>query len=144
MKNKIYQGLIALTLFAALMLPTAQAEPKIALKASIPFEFVVNEKHLPSGEYEVSHVPNTAIILIQSRDGRSAAYTPPAILVDARSRDVGELVFNRYGDQYFLSRIVTPGDYIGSQLTKSRLERELARSMAEPGTAVVVAQSVRK
>ena len=34
--------------------------------------------------------------------------------------------FNRYGDQYFLSKIWPPSSDSGRELTKSRLEREVA------------------
>ncbi len=52
MYKHAYQVLIALTLFAGLMVPATQAQ-SIMLKADIPFDFVVGEKRLPSGEYHV-------------------------------------------------------------------------------------------
>jgi hypothetical protein len=49
------QVLIALTLFAVLMVPATQAQ-SIMLKADIPFDFVVGDKRLPSGEYHVKPI----------------------------------------------------------------------------------------
>jgi hypothetical protein len=53
---------------------------------------------------------------------------------------VGKLVFNRYGEQYFLSKIWAPFSDTGRELTKSRLEREVAaQSRVKPAaTAVAV------
>jgi hypothetical protein len=64
---------------------------------------------------------------------------------DARKRsDVGKLVFNRYGDQYFLSKIWAASSDSGRELPKSRLEREVAQRLSEGGTTVVAAQSAAK
>ena len=52
MYKHAYQVLIALTLFAGLMVPATQAQ-SIMLKADIPFDFVVGDKQLHSGEYHV-------------------------------------------------------------------------------------------
>jgi hypothetical protein len=44
----------------------------------------------------------------------------------AKAPDQGKLVFNRYGDRYFLSEIWTAGDTSGRTLLVSKVERELA------------------
>ena len=54
--------------------------------------------------------------------------------------DVGKLVFNRYGDQYFLSKIWAPSSDTGRELPKSRLEREVAQRLSEGGPTVVAAK----
>ena len=66
-----YQVLIALTLFAGLMVPATQAQ-SIMLKADIPFDFVVGDKQLHSGEYHVKQT-HPGVMLIQSKDARSSA-----------------------------------------------------------------------
>jgi hypothetical protein len=54
--------------------------------------------------------------------------------------DVDKLVFNRYGDQYFLSKIWTRSSLTGRGLTKSRLEREVAaHSGVKPAATAVAA-----
>jgi hypothetical protein len=42
-----------------------------------------------------------------------------------------KLVFNRYGDHYFLSQIWEAGDNAGRELMKSREERQLERELAK-------------
>ena len=51
MYKHAYRVLIALTLFAVLMVPATQAQS--ILKAEIPFDFAVGNKWLPAGEYQV-------------------------------------------------------------------------------------------
>jgi hypothetical protein len=41
------------------------------------------------------------------------------------------LVFNRHGDQYFLSQIWEAGDSAGRELMTSREERQLERELAK-------------
>jgi hypothetical protein len=44
--------------------------------------------------------------------------------------DKTKLVFNRYGDRYFLSQIWMNGATLGHQLPKSSREKEIAKDMA--------------
>jgi hypothetical protein len=131
--------LIALTLFAGLMVPATQAQ-SILLKAEIPFDFVVGDKQLRSGEYNVKQI-HPGVMLIQGT--RSSAMVLTTEADSGKISDVGKLVFNRYGDQYFLSKIWTSDS--GRQLPKSRFEREVAaRSAEKPDATVVAAAQGRK
>jgi hypothetical protein len=142
MYKHVYQVLTALTLVAWLMVPATQAQ-SIMLKADIPFDFVVGEKRLPSGEYHVKSL-NQATTQIQSKDARSTAIVLTTGMQAAKISDVGKLVFNRYGDQYFLSKIWAASSDSGRELPKSRLEREVAQRLSEGGTTVVAAKSAAK
>ena len=139
MHKYAYQVLTALTLFAVLMVPATQAQS--ILKAEIPFDFAVGNKWLPAGEYQVKPKPDShGVILIQSQDARSSALAMTIGVTAGKTSDVGKLVFNRYGEQYFLSKIWTRSSLTGRELTKSRLEREVAaHSLVKPAaTAVAV------
>ena len=142
MYKHAYQALIALTLFAGLMVPATQAQ-SIMLKADIPFDFVVGDKRLPSGEYQVKSLHQTAT-QIQSTDSRSSVIVLTTGMQAGKISNLGKLVFNRYGDQYFLSKIWAASSDSGRQLRKSRLEREMAQRLSESGTIVVAAQSTLK
>jgi hypothetical protein len=134
MHKYAYQVLTALTLVAWLMVPATQAQ-SIMLKADIPFNFVVGDKQLPSGKYHVKQL-QSGVVQVQGRVTRSSA-TVLTISTQARQvADVGKLVFNRYGDQYFLSRIWAPSSGTGHELRKSRLEREVAVNFALGETTV--------
>ena len=138
MYKHAYQVLIALTLFAGLMVPATQAQ-SIMLKADIPFNFVVGDRQLPSGEYHVKQ-SHPGLTLIQSKDARSSAMILTRGTQAAKISDAGKLVFNRYGDQYFLSKIWAPSSDMGRELPKSRLERELAQRLSESAPLVVAAK----
>ena len=142
MYKHAYQALIALTLFAGLMVPATQAQA-IMLKADIPFDFVVGDKRLPSGEYQVKSLHQTAT-QIQSTDARSSAIVLTTGMQAGKISNLGKLVFNRYGDQYFLSKIWAASSDSGRQLPKSRLEREVAQRLSDGGTTVIAAKSTLK
>jgi hypothetical protein len=139
MYKHAYRVLIALTLFAVLMVPATQAQS--IWKAEIPFDFAVGNKWLPAGEYQVEPEPDShGVILIQSQDARSSALAMTIKVHAGKTSDVTKLVFNRYGEQYFLSKIWTRSSDTGRELTKCRLEREVAaQSRVKPAATAVAA-----
>ena len=141
MHKYAYQVLTALTLVAWLMVPATQAQ-SIMLKADIPFNFVVGDTQLPSGEYHVKQL-RPGVIQVQDKVTRSSAIVMTTGVQTGKTSDVGKLVFNRYGDNYFLSRIWEPSSIMGRQLPKSRLEREVAVNFAL-GQTTVAAVPARK
>jgi len=142
MYKHAYQVLIALTLFAGLIVPATQAQ-SIMLKADIPFDFVVGERQLHSGEYHVKQI-NSGTTLIQGKDAHSSVMVLTTTAQAAKISDVGKLVFNRYGDQYFLSKIWAASSDAGRELPRSRLEREVAQRLSNGGTTVIAAKSAPK
>ena len=135
MYKRVNQVLTALTLVAWLMVPATQAQ-SIMLKADIPFDFLVGDKRLPSGQYHVKSL-NPVLTQIESKDARSTAIVLTTGMQAAKISDTGKLVFNRYGDQYFLSKIWVPSSDTGRQLPKSRFEREVAQRLSNGGTTVI-------
>ena len=121
---------------------SAQSERSKAIK--IPFNFIVGQKTLPAGEYTVE--PNRKdfdkVWLIQSRDGQASVLIMTMLAQANKTQENTRVVFNKYGDQYFLSQIWTPGNSTGRELLMPRLERELAKNAVE-SQAVVLASSRR-
>ena len=142
MYKHAYQVLTALMFLAWLVVPATQAQ-SIMLKADIPFDFVVGEKRLPSGEYHVKSLYQGATE-IRSNDARSTVIILTTGIQAGKISDVGKLVFNCYGDYYFLSRIWAPSSDMGRQLPKSRLEREVAWRTSTGGITIIAAKSPAK
>lgn len=97
---------IALLTIAFLSTTTAVLAQESSVKADIPFDFTVGNQLLPAGEYTISSA-ESGVVEIQSADKRLLAETTA---FSSRHESDGEskLVFNRYGDQYFLRRILCP------------------------------------
>ena len=120
-------GLLALSLVAS-----AQAQmPGVPIRASIPFDFVVRGKTLPAGTYEIERVTEdpSGLLLRNVNNRREHVVFETESMQGKRIPRRNVLVFNRYGDDYFLSEVVTAGDQDGRELAPSHAERTLRRAM---------------
>ncbi len=90
------------------------------------------ERSLPAGEYDVTRVMDEPIALllrnVHDKHDEVVVRTDPVQGRIIPNRD--ELIFNRYGETYFLEEIFTAGEQTGEELSTSHRERELKREMA--------------
>jgi hypothetical protein len=109
----------------------------------IPFEFSIGGKVMPAGQYEVTQPTGLRSMELTCSACKAGALfvTHPAGSYDA-SINESRLVFNRYGDRYFLSSVSWPGSGMASALPASRIERDLAleASLAPKSKVVLVAR----
>lgn len=75
-----------------------------ALKANIPFGFTVGDTRMPAGEYTISS-PLQQVVQIRSTDLANIATVVSPGGYDQPSSG-SKLVFDKYGDQYFLRRVL--------------------------------------
>jgi len=135
MKRQVSSVCAAFVLIAAFGAVTAPAQSSARWQANIPFEFIVLGKTLPAGKYTMSTVSaiDPSVIAVRNAHSCAHAWTQGA---DAKESDgTNKLVFNRYGDKYFLSQIRDHDGRVARYLPKSKLEREL---IAGNGTSSVV------
>ncbi len=119
---------------AAVMALTAMAFTRVAqaqehMLVNIPFDFVAGNTQMPAGEYSVkTSGPTNVLILISRTDSAASAFinTNPAVASEPKTES--KLIFNRYGDRYFLSQVWTAGNASGRQLQKSNREKEMAQT----------------
>ena len=147
MKKQAYM-LIALVVLVGSVAVVAQAQTdsRIALIATIPFQFSIGNKTLPAGEYTVRSISDdysTVVLKLESRDGRTNAMLL-TFTVQGIAQDNARLVFHRYGNQYFFAQAWVDGDSNGVEAQKSRAERTAERELAAikiaTGWAVVIAR----
>jgi hypothetical protein len=118
MKKIIATGLFALASLVAVQSASAQ---NYKVKASIPFNFVVGSNILPAGTYTFSSQDNLALHIQNDKKHATVLSTVP---VDGVLSESIRLVFNTYGDQYFLSKILCPSSNLNLELPVSKLERK--------------------
>jgi hypothetical protein len=122
------------SLLTLLLIGSAYAQlPGIPIRASIPFDFSVRGKTLPAGEYEVTRIndePEGLLLRnIHDRHDDVVFITEPK--GEQRIPRNNMLIFNRYGDSYFLSEVLTAGVQTGQELNPSHAERALRRELAK-------------
>lgn len=126
-----------LTLLFAMSFWPARAQAQIIgkLEADVPFQFHVGKTTLPAGRYTIHELEGSELTVMQisSADGKLS------VLFDIESAQAkikpekSELIFNKYGDRYFLSEMFDEGNVDGSRLFTSRDEK---RASKENGAGV--------
>jgi hypothetical protein len=97
---------LALFTIASMATCTGAIAQQPAIKANIPFDFTVGETWMPAGEYTISS-PTREVIQVRSADLAKIA-TIVSIASSHESGSGSQLVFDKYGDQYFLHRVLCP------------------------------------
>ncbi|HEY6045812.1 MAG TPA: hypothetical protein VIU65_04365 [Pyrinomonadaceae bacterium] len=121
---------LLLTLALATTVATANGQDQIAVKANVPFEFIVGDKTLAAGKYSVSAIGITHDALaIQGIKANDSAVRLVNTTTGSAER-TSKLVFHRYGNTFFLSEVWTAGERQGRQLLKSRQERAIERELS--------------
>jgi hypothetical protein len=128
-------------LIAVLTLGLLLAAPALAqtasMKVNVPFDFVVNGKTLPAGEYRVDGLStSTSTIAIRNTEQSAKLMALTNGCESIEAADASKLVFHRYGSQYFLAQVWSAGSSEGRELPRSRAEREVA-SNNQPGPQLV-------
>lgn len=141
MKSQIVK-LVAQFVFVVFMASLSQAQmpiKQLMMRVHIPFAFVAGGVHLPAGDYIVYHPGDPYLVVIERDDGkaRGMEYIHPSVTdPDASST---KLVFNKYGEQHFLSQVWTEPDRELHQAFKGRMEKELLAKL-KPALVAVAAQ----
>ncbi|HKS28619.1 MAG TPA: hypothetical protein VJS44_12405 [Pyrinomonadaceae bacterium] len=128
MKSVILKSFAVVMLALSIVSLTAQAQSADHMKANIPFSFTIGSQTLPAGEYTVRYVNQNSgksALLFKSIDGRTSRIVNMNVAQAGRAEMKASLVFNQYGDSYFLSEVWTGSDQYGLSLPKSRAEREV-------------------
>jgi hypothetical protein len=119
-------------LMAAAMSLTVLASTRVAnaqdqLVVTIPFDFAAGSANLPAGDYSVKATSANHTIVLLNRDNPSVSMILIAHDATAKGPQTqSKLVFNRYGDRYFLRQVWVEGNSTGKELPKSGREKEIA------------------
>jgi hypothetical protein len=117
MKRITSIALFALVSFVAIGSMSAQNR---AVKATVPFDFSVGNKLLPAGTYTISS-ESYGVIEIRNYDRHIALVSTTTH--DANESKTAELVFHKYGDQYFLSEILCASADMNMAVPTSKQEK---------------------
>jgi hypothetical protein len=120
------------------------------MKVSISFPFYVGEQQHPSGDYWIEvrdsgySSATGSTMLIRNQDGSVFHFLPTRNL-DLNGKDAAaHLIFNRVGENYFLSQVHQSG--WEARLYRSRSEKELSQAFSKgsqsTSTVVVAFTSV--
>ncbi len=97
------------------------------MTADIPFAFQVGSTQMPAGLYTFSRYNSDTTFSIRSANGKVSTFAFGSPVDSSNPSDSPRVVFNRYGDRYFMGRIVLAGGY-STRLPKSTAEAEYQAS----------------
>ena len=114
---------------------SAQGQIIGQLEADIPFTFHAGAAKLPPGKYIIHVVDNSdlALMEIQSADDRTSALFEVREAQASTEPKKTELIFNHYGNRYFLSKVFDEGEKLGSAVVESGYSKQYASNGATDG-----------
>jgi hypothetical protein len=137
MKHQVMRSIAILGLFFMLAIASVNAQTSSRVEVTIPFDFAAGKATLTAGTYSIRRTSGN-LLAIRSADGKTTALVNAPLTIGSRDSKAGErLVFNQYGDQYFLAQVWLSVD-TGRQLfnsgaeTKAAREYKLASNNAKP------------
>ncbi len=141
MNKQAFRTLTMLSFLLMISAVTVSAQSKRIRVINIPFSFIVGHKTLPAGEYtvEANRKDFDNVWLVQSREGDTTILFTTIPMLANETQEKGRLIFQKYGDQYFLSQIWTAGGNTGRKLLMSRLERQLAKNAVKAQSVALTA-----
>ena len=140
MNSRMVQlAIVVVAMIVCVTSVTAQTTTNdILVRAQIPFAFVAGGVRMPAGDYRIFHPKNPYVVVIEKADGRlsTVAYVHPSAMNQGETST--KLVFNRYGDQYFLAQVWTERNREAHQMFKCRAEQRLIAE-GQKATPVAIA-----
>jgi hypothetical protein len=103
------------------------------LEVSVPFQFHAGDATLPPGKYIIHALDSsdTEVMEISSADDSTSALFEAKGAKSNSAPAKSELIFNKYGNRYFLTKLFDEGNPYGSAVLESRYEQKLNRAAAE-------------
>lgn len=123
---------IALVLGLAAIFGTAStASAQRKHRFEVPFAFHVGQEKLAAGKYEMLKIDTNRYWLRNVENKTSSFVNFQLSTVETSETDVDKLIFNRYGETYFLRAVNAEAGSRGRQLIESKLEKQIRRGQRE-------------
>jgi hypothetical protein len=130
--------IIAIALFAASSLAAAGnlSAQEHTVKANIPFDFTVNNNVLPAGTYTISSI-SPYVVQVRNVNGHIAEFS--AVHNDDQRSKTPVLIFQRYGNQYFLHEILAANALNVAVPPSKREQRRLQEATLRESNQTLIA-----
>jgi hypothetical protein len=111
---------IAIFVLASIVTVRSAIAQNHTVRVTIPFSFSADDKLLPAGTYTITS-KDLHGVLIQN-DKQSVNMLSSAPIYEEKLQD-DRLIFNKYGDQYFLRKILCSYAHMSLELPASKIEK---------------------
>jgi hypothetical protein len=127
-----YLILIALVTFTAALTTNTFGQTGKTVKAIVSFDFQIGEHNFPAGEYLIEQVSRQSDNILQVRS-IGDTHTKQIIVANhsnAGRRQLPKLVFQKSGENYFLTKIYLDAEQWGYAIRPSRIQHESEKAQA--------------
>jgi hypothetical protein len=133
MRNKVLSSIAVLSLFFVLAVAGVQAQRPTGIEVNLPFDFIAGKAALKAGRYNIRKLGgNGNVISIRDEHGNPVVVDAPLTIGSRDAKGGARLVFNRYGDSYFLTQVwLTPE--MGQQLFPTKAETKVRAAQLAKG-----------
>jgi hypothetical protein len=101
------------------------------VRATIPFDFTVENRSLPAGTYEITQlVPLRNVVKIQNSLDPHITIDVVTLSGGTEFHNRGVLIFEKYGNRYFLHEVFGPG-VMNVNLFVSKQEKQIRQQITE-------------
>jgi hypothetical protein len=126
MKMQSLKLFVAAAAIAIFTVSSAYAQQ--VLKFDVPFQFQIGKAKLDAGKYEMRQLDNSKYLLRNAETGKSSIVVSLAQAGTNESTKSEKLVFNRYGNVYFMRQLFVKTGTAGRELGESSAERKLRKN----------------
>ncbi len=147
MKSLRFTSILTSSLLAsALAIGTLASAPSAAAqsttliaRATIPFAFQTGSKVMPAGTYDISTVAGS-MLLLRGQNASEFVLVQGEYASHAATRS--SLIFDHYGDKYFLRQVWTAGKNESLECPKSHAEKQVQEALnKQAASSVAVAMN---
>ena len=129
MKNLISKTSLRIATGVLILLSVTTAGAAADGRFHIPFQFMMGDKVLPAGDYNVKIDTANQRIELTSWNGSAGACLSANMPAGAVSKtETGKLVFHKFGKVAVLRQMWRSGAKYGHELTFSKAEREMVKA----------------
>jgi hypothetical protein len=122
MKNQIYKLVAIFSIFLGLAVAGVHAQTPTRVEVNIPFEFSAGKTILRPGVYTIKRMSGNLVTLRNVDNKSSVILNAPVNLSSTDAEATERLVFNKYGEQYFLAQIWLAVDSGRQVFTEKKME----------------------
>jgi|SRR5580698_6689160 hypothetical protein len=119
---------IAFVLLTGLAVAKSATAQEGEVRANIPFQFTVGSTYLPAGTYRIIAEDSPRVVV---ENGGYRATMVNSIPAEINRSEKDRLIFNRYGHQYFLRKILCPRFHVNMEFPESKMEEKARRAQTE-------------
>jgi hypothetical protein len=125
---------LVIVFVASLTIHASEARAQIVgdLEVNIPFQFHAGNTKLPPGKYVIHMLDyaDSSMMEISSADDSTSALFEVQVVQADTAPTKSEVLFNRYGNRYFLAELLQEGNPVGSKVAESRYEKRVSQADA--------------